>query len=215
MRIQTSLFAATLLAAGVIACDKEQEAEYPVNGGYGAAGAGYGQGAGYAQGAGYPQGGTGAADAAGGAGAAGAAGPAPSGNTATPIAPGMVGPIAGPILRALAQKELGNAQEDGTAFAGSFQPGQILEQDVMLQPGRCYSVVALGVGITELDIELVVHQPPAPEWVAATGAMTGPQEVLGAGQGCFKNPLPIGGPAKVRMRATGGTGMAVAQLYSR
>jgi hypothetical protein len=39
--------------------------------------------------------------------------------------------------------------------------------------------------------------------------------VLGGKGNCFKNPLPIGGPAKVVMRATGGSGMAIGQLYSK
>ena len=91
----------------------------------------------------------------------------------------------------------------------------MLEQALTLQPGRCYSVVGIGIGIEELDVEIVVHQPPAPEFVAAQDQGTGPQATLGGGQSCFKNPLPIAGPAKVRVRATKGAGMALAQVYSR
>jgi hypothetical protein len=203
MRTRNFLFATIVMAAGLIACDKQSDAEYPEpTGAYGTT----------TTGAGYGQGGAGAtANPTGGAGAT-----APTDTShATPIAIGLLSPLAVPALRGLADKDVNGMTEDGAMLAGTFQQGQILEQEITLQPGRCYSVVALGLGITELDVELVVHQPPAPEWIAATGNMQGPQDVLGKAPNCFKNPLPIGGPAKIRIRATGGQGVAVAQLYSR
>jgi hypothetical protein len=123
--------------------------------------------------------------------------------------------VASPILKGTAMQETAGMQEDGAAFAGQFQQGQVLEQPIQIQPGRCYTVVAVGIGITELDVELVLHQPPMPEYVAATDSTTGPQAVLGGGGNCFKNPLPVGGPGKIRMRATGGNGIAMAQAYSK
>lgn len=84
-----------------------------------------------------------------------------------------------------------------------------------MQPGRCYAVVGLGVGITELDVEIVLDQPPAPAWVAATDTTTGPHAILGGRGQCFTSPLPVDAPAKIRLKATGGSGVAVAQLYAR
>jgi len=106
-------------------------------------------------------------------------------------------------------------QPDGPSFAGQFQQGQTLEQAFQIQPGKCYSVIGVGVGITELDVQIVLHQPPLPPYVAAQDQGTGPQAVLGGKGQCFKNPLPVGGPAKVVMTATGGAGIGMAQVYSK
>jgi hypothetical protein len=119
------------------------------------------------------------------------------------------------MLRGLAQSEVAGMRSDGAAMAAQFQPGQVYEQTLQLQPGRCYAVVAVGIGITELDLELVIHQPPAPEYVAAHDESSGPQAVLGGRKNCFKNPLPFPAPAKIRMRATAGAGVGMAQVFSR
>lgn len=220
MRIRDFLLASTAMCAvALIACDDKQgEAEFPIGGefNYGA-GANYGQGQGaYGQGQGaYGPVGAGAAYGQGAAGTTTTAPPPTQGTgNATPIPPAAAA-LASPLLRELARKELQGATEDGSAFAGQFMQGQVLEQPIQIQPGRCYSVVGIGIGITELDIELVIHQPPAPEFVAAQDQTTGPQAVLGPGQNCFRNPLPVAGPGKVRLRATGGNGIALAQVYSR
>src|SRR5262245_12999463 len=107
--------------------------------------------------------------------------PAPTGQagtSATPIAPAAAA-AAQPILTGLAQKEVAGMQPDGAAFAGQFQEGQTLEQPFNIQPGRCYSVVGVGVGITELDVQIVLHSPPLPPYVAAQDNGSGPQAVLG------------------------------------
>lgn len=140
--------------------------------------------------------------------------PGGGGNTAQPLPPAAAA-VAQPILTGLAQKEVAGMQPDGPSFAGQFQQGQTLEQAFQIQPGKCYSVVGVGVGITELDVQIVLHQPPLPPYVAAQDQGTGPQAVLGGGGQCFKNPLPVGGPAKVVMKATGGSGIAMAQVYSK
>ena len=123
--------------------------------------------------------------------------------------------MATPMLQGLAQRETQGMRPDGPAFAGNFQVGQTLEQPFQIQPGRCYAVVGVGIGITELDISIVLHQPPLPPYVAAQDQGTGPQAVLGGSRNCFKNPLPVGGPAKVVVKSTGGQGMAMAQIFSR
>ncbi|MEZ4440474.1 MAG: hypothetical protein R3B72_15360 [Polyangiaceae bacterium] len=214
--ITTSLLTAALTAA---CAGEEPPVNYP-NGGYGAAAptGGYGAAGPTGYGAGTPTG-------YGGGTAAGTPTGTPAGTptgtptgtssgSATPLAPAAAA-MASPILRELAAREVAGAKEDGSAFAGSFTAGQVLEQPITLQPGRCYSVVGIGIGIEELDAEIVIHQPPAPEFVAAQDQTTGPQAVLGGGQSCFKNPLPIAAPAKVRVRATRGNGVALAQIYMR
>jgi hypothetical protein len=115
----------------------------------------------------------------------------------------------------MASKETRGMREDGAAIAVQCQAGQVYEQAIQLQPGKCYTIVGVGVGISELDVELVLHQPPAPEFVAAKDQTSGPQAILGAGGQCFRNPLPFGGPATIRIRSTTGNGVALAQVFSR
>ena len=142
------------------------------------------------------------------------AGGAAGGSTATPIPPAAAA-AAQPILTGMAQKETAGMAPVGSSFAGQFQQGQTLEQPVQLEPNKCYTVVGVGIGITELDIQLVVHQPPAPAIALAQDQGAGPQAVLGGGGQCFRYLAPIGAPGKIVMTATGGSGLAMAQVYAK
>ncbi|MBI4954404.1 MAG: hypothetical protein HY908_20435 [Myxococcales bacterium] len=230
------LISAAVLLASAIGCEDKNKADpnypgsgayagYPGSGayaGYPGSGAyagypGTGATAGYAGAAGYPgtagYGGAAGYPGTGGmAGAAGAAGAPASGGSATPIAP-MVAGVLQPAVTGLAMKDLPGMQPEGGAFAGQFGAGQTLEQPFTLQPGKCYGVIGVGMGITELDVQIVIQQAPLPPYTAAQDSTTGPQATLGAGGQCFKNPLPIGAPAKVIMRATAGQGMALGQIF--
>ena len=135
-----------------------------------------------------------------------------SGGTAQSL---PVPPQAGALLQGLAAQHTQGMSPDGGAFAGNFQAGQTLEQSFQLQPGKCYTIVAAGLGITELDVQIVLHQPPLPPYTAAQDNTSGNQAVLGGGGNCFKNPLPVGGPAKAIVKATAGQGVAAAQIYSK
>jgi hypothetical protein len=147
------------------------------------------------------------------------AGTAPAG---TGAAGGQATPIAGPgamaadaILTGLAQQEAAG-QPEGTAFAGQFAEGQILEQPINLQPGKCYSVVAASVGaVTELDVMLQAQLPPLPASTVAQDQGSGPTATLGGKAGCWKYPLPVAAPAKVVLRVTKGNGMAAAKVYMK
>ena len=119
------------------------------------------------------------------------------------------------MLRGLAQSKLRGMTPDGSPLAGQFAPGQVLEQTFNLQPGRCYAVVGVGIGITELDVEIILHQPPAPAYSAAKDDTSGPQAVLGGRRDCFRSPLPFAAPAKVKLKASSGAGVGVAQLFIR
>lgn len=140
--------------------------------------------------------------------------PAPAGGPASPLAPAAAA-AATPVLAGLAASEAPGMRADGGVFAGQFQEGQVLEQPINIQAGKCYTVVAVGVGIQQLDVQLVAQpMPNFPPTVLAQSNGQGPQATLGGkANGCFKNPLPIGGPGKVIVKATRGGGMAAAQIF--
>jgi hypothetical protein len=153
-------------------------------------------------------------------------GSTPPAQTAPPAQTGAAGaqatPITGPgalaadaILTGLAQQEAAG-QPEGTAFAGQFQEGQVLEQPINLQPGKCYTVVAASIGpVTELDIMLQGQMPPLPSTTLAQDSSTGPTATLGGKAGCWKFPSPVPLPAKVVLRVTKGSGMAAAKVYMK
>lgn len=133
---------------------------------------------------------------------------------ATPI-PALAAAAATPVVQGMAMQEAPGMQPDGGPFAGQFQEGQTLEQAFNISPGKCYTVVAASVGIQELDIQLLAQPlPGAPPVPLAQDSTTGPTAVLGGkANGCWKNPTPLGGPGKIVLKATKGSGLAVAQVY--
>ena len=215
------LVPAALLSLVPLACgggDKEAEAQYPPGGNNMAQNCPPGQYCpqGAPSGA-YPPGAYPSATGTAPAGTPPPSGTAPaggsSGGSATPIAPAAVS-AATPVLTAMAASEVQGMQPDGGAFAGQFQEGQTLEQPFNIQPGKCYSVVGVSVGIQELDIQIAAQPVPnLPPTVLAQDNSSGPNATLGGKGSCFKNPLPVGGPAKVIVKASKGSGMALAQIY--
>lgn len=146
--------------------------------------------------------------------------PVPTGTTTTASAGSPATPIAAaaaaaaqPILQGMAASEVKGMQPDGQPFAAQFQEGQILEQPINIQAGKCYSVIGASIGIQELDIQLVLTAAPLPPQVLAQDNTTGPQATLGGNGQCFKNALPIGGTGKVVVKATKGAGLGIAQVY--
>jgi hypothetical protein len=137
------------------------------------------------------------------------------GGAATPIAPAAA-MAATPVLQAMAASSMQGMKPEGGAFAGQFQEGQTLEQPFNIQPGKCYGVLGVGLGIQELHVQIVGQPAPMlPPVVIAQDNGTGPNPTLGGGGQCWKNPLPVGGPAKVVVKATHGAGIGVAQIFSK
>jgi len=120
-----------------------------------------------------------------------------------------------PAIQAMAASEVPGMQPEGQAFAGQFQEGQTLEQAINIQAGKCYSVVATGAGIQELDIQIVAQPMPGlPPVVLAQDNTTGSNATLGGkASGCWKNATPLSGPGKVILKATRGAGTAGAQIF--
>lgn len=136
-----------------------------------------------------------------------------AGGSATPIPPAAA-MAATPALQVLAGRDAQGMSPDGPAFAGQFQQGQTLEQVVTVQAGRCYTVVAAGVGITQLDIVVNTSAPPPiPAVPVAQSNTQGPNATVGGGGNCMRSPIPT--QFKVVLKATSGAGLAVAQVFSK
>ncbi len=118
-------------------------------------------------------------------------------------------------LNLLAQQNAPGAKAVGGALAGNFQPGQCMEQQVMLQPGKCYTVIGTGAGPSEVDVQFQLPLPPPANQVIAQDNGSGPMAVLGKSPDCFKNPSPLPAPMKLVLTVKAGQGMAAAQLYEK
>ncbi len=140
--------------------------------------------------------------------------PQPSGNMATALPP-AAGIAVAPILKGTAEKETRGMAADGPATVASFMQGQIYEQEFTMQPGRCYTVVGVGMGVHELNIEVLVNQPPLPATVIAQDDRSGPQSVVGGAGQCRTSQSPVPLPVKVRTTAATGSGIVMVQVYSK
>lgn len=154
----------------------------------------------------------GSACVAGGTGIPGLGGP---GCTPAQALDPMAASAATQGLNLLAQQNAPGAKPVGGALAGNFQGGQCLEAQVMLQPGKCYTVIGTGAGPTEVDVQLQLPLPPPANQVIAQDNSSGPMAVLGKSPDCFKNPSPFPAPMKLVLLVPAGQGMAAAQLYEK
>ena len=146
----------------------------------------------------------------------GGTGGAPSSTgSASPIDPNLAGVATGPLM-ALANQEAPGMQREGGVVAAQFQEGQTFEHPIQLQPGRCYTVLSVGAGISEMDITLMAQTPlPGANPVLAQDSGSGSQASLGGRGNCYKWSFPMGVQAKIILKATRGAGVAAAQLYSK
>jgi hypothetical protein len=109
---------------------------------------------------------------------------------------------------AAGMKPLGNPIVQTLAAGGTF------DAPVQVSAGKCYTVIAAGdQGIQELDVELFIAQPPLPETSVGQDSSTGATAIVGGEGKCVKNPLPLGGKGKVRLKATAGAGAVYAQVF--
>lgn len=146
----------------------------------------------------------------GGAAPAGAAG-----GTAQAMDPNFAALAAGP-LSLFANSEAPGMQKDGPMVAGNFQTGQTLEGNFTFQPGKCYTLVAQGVGITNLGLEMQ-YVTPLPGLAPSIGksSQTGSQASIGGKANCLRPISPFPAQAKFIVTARAGAGMAAAQLFSK
>jgi hypothetical protein len=119
-------------------------------------------------------------------------------------------------LQALRNSDAPGMNPDSPVVAAQFSEGQTLEQPVQLLPGKCYTVLAVGAGIQEMDIALIALTPVPglnPDLARDTGG--GNSASLGGKGNCYKWAWPVGVNAKFVLRATKGSGIAAGQMYSK
>jgi hypothetical protein len=138
-----------------------------------------------------------------------------TGGTAQPIDPNLAALAVGP-LTLFANTEAPGMAKEGPTIAGNFQEGQTLEGQFSFVPGKCYTVVAVGAGPTEIDIEMQ-YVTPVPGLNPSIGKDTqkGSQASIGGKGNCLKPISPIATNAKFIVRAAKGAGVAAAQLFSK
>jgi hypothetical protein len=141
------------------------------------------------------------------------------------LTPPSAGPISptdqGALTTVLAQRIASDARgmtAEGPPLGGMFKQGDTLHLPLTLQSGRCYTFIAVSNSIGDIDIDLMFAAAagsPLPPMAVARDAMAGPIAVIGAGGNCFKNPAPIPLPVIAVVRATTGSGPALAQPFSK
>lgn len=106
--------------------------------------------------------------------------------------------------------------KEGRGVTGNLRQGETLVRSFQLTPGRCYTALAVGVGVVEIDASLVLASPlPGLPPVLAYDTTTGPTASLGGKGRCYKWSAPLPTPAKLVITARTGTGFAAGQLYVR
>lgn len=109
------------------------------------------------------------------------------------------------------------AKPVGNLVAGQFAQGQSLTEPVTMQPGGCYTVLAVALApVSELDLALT----PAVAVggfnpTAASDPETGTVATLGKQPNCYKWALPTQGTMNLVMTVRAGQGVAAAQVYEK
>lgn len=146
-------------------------------------------------------------------GGGGGGGGGASGGTAQPLDPNLAGAAAVPLAVYGNQMAPGMTKE-GPPVAGNFQTGQTLEGSFSFQPGKCYTLVAQGAGVTQVDLEIQYVTPlPGLSPSAGKSSTRGAQAHIGGGSNCLRPMSPIAAQAKYIVKAGAGAGVIVAQLY--
>jgi hypothetical protein len=139
--------------------------------------------------------------------------PAPAATTDPAVAAAIT-----PMLTQVASTQtVAGSKALGTAMVGNVAPGAPLESQIMLQPNKCYSVVAVGMPpIAELNVQfLAVTIIPGMAPILATDQDTGATAVLGKKPNCYKWALPLPVAVKVSVQSAGGAGVAAAQVFEK
>jgi hypothetical protein len=140
--------------------------------------------------------------------------------TAAPAAttdPAVAAAITPMLTKVASTQTVAGSKALGAAMVGNVGPGAPLESQIMLQPNRCYSVVAVGMPpIAELNVQiLAITIIPGMAPILATDQDTGATAVLGEKPNCYKWVLPFPASVKVSVQSAGGQGVAAAQVFEK
>ena len=149
--------------------------------------------------------------------------PTPAPTNTSPL-PGDGGPVAfdettkgilADVIKRKAKKDARYMKKVGDIFGASVVEGGKIEHPIMINPGKCYTVIAVGgAGLEEVDLEIQA-KAPIPGLPSATIAVDNSSGREASIKPCWKNALPAGFPATVVIKATRGTGAIGAQLYEK
>ena len=106
--------------------------------------------------------------------------------------------------------------KDGPIVAGNFQAGQTLEGSFTFQPGKCYTLVAQGAGLSAVGLEMQ-YVTPLPGLAPSIGksSQSGAQASIGGKANCLRPISPFPAQAKFIVTAKAGAGVIAAQLFSK
>jgi hypothetical protein len=143
--------------------------------------------------------------------------PAPAPTTPAPTDPALIAAVTPMLTQLAASQTVAGSKPLGSAMVGNVGGAQTLEQQIMLQPNKCYSVVAAGMPpISELNVQLLaVTVIPGMAPVLATDQDVGASATLGKKPNCYKWALPLPASVKVVVSAAGGQGVAGAQVFEK
>lgn len=121
------------------------------------------------------------------------------------------------VLNEIAGREAPGAKPVGETRVGMIGTNQSLEQAVAMRPGKCYTVVAVGLPpVTELNVQLLpATTVPGMNAVLAQDQTVGPQAILGQAPNCFKWALPVEGSVRVVTTVASGAGLVASQVYEK
>lgn len=118
-------------------------------------------------------------------------------------------------LKGLAQQQAPGMKPDGQPIKVTLGAGQHGSGQIMMQPGKCYTVLAFGnLGVQSVAIRLV-PPPPLPPQVLFEGVTNGPTATIGAKDGCVRSPSPLAAPLAVDIEMKAGQGQVGVQAYSK
>lgn len=126
---------------------------------------------------------------------------------------GAIGDPAEAGLRAAAAKYAPGMSPDGQVAKGNLAEGGHIDFVVNMEPSKCYTIVAFGAGVVDLDVNLLA--PPFYNLLAGQDGMAGPTAVIGAAPRPMCPMIPVAVPYKIDLHAKKGGGQVAAQLYSK
>lgn len=144
----------------------------------------------------------------------GSASAAPSGSAPALVAAGVDAALDAAIV-AQAAKDAPGMTAEGVTGHETLQQGAHFGMVVTLQPGKCYTIIALSapLQVSELDVHLFMlplnlesgHSPPTDKNPAVLGR--------GAQKTCPVSPIPV--PYKVDVSARKGAGRVAVAVFSK